>query len=157
TENEGVPLVLLHGAFGNVEGPVATIAKKLDDDKKVITLAMQGHGRTADIDRALSVEQMAEDLADVLSKLRIDKVDVLGYSMGGGIALNLTIEHPQLVRKLIVASAAFAQKGNYPMMDEMMASITPEVFANTPIKQAYDTLSPNPDHFPVLVQKIKKM
>lgn len=156
-EQSGTPVVLLHGAFGNVEGAIGTLAAKLDSSRKIITLAMQGHGRTADIDRPLSVEQMAEDVAEALEKLSINQVDIFGYSMGGGIALQLTGAYPQLVRKMIIASAAFSQKGNYPKMDEMMAAITPKMFANTPIKQAYDTLSSNPDHFPILVEKIKKM
>lgn len=154
---EGIPLVLLHGAFGSLTGPMDTLAVNLSDSRKVISLAMQGHGRTADIDRRLSVQQMAEDVADVLEKLGYDRVDLFGYSMGGGIALQLTTKYPKLVRKIIIASAAFSQKGNYPGMAKMMQSITPEMFEGTPIKKAYDRLAPNPDHFPVLVKKIKKM
>ena len=155
-DQQGTPLVLLHGAFGNVEGPIAALATKLDGSRTVIAFAMQGHGRTADIDRPLSVPQMAKDVAAAVEKLGYNQIDIFGYSMGGGIALQLTATQSQLVRKMIIASAAFAQRGNYAQMDEMMASITPQMFEGTPIKQAYDTLSPNPD-FPTLVEKIKGM
>src|SRR5699024_11122149 len=95
--------------------------------------------------------------ADALEKLEVPKVDVFGYSMGGGIALQLTVKYPKLVQKMIIVSAAFSQKGNYPGMAKMMQNITPKMFEGTPMRKAYNKLAPNPDHFPVLVKKIKKM
>lgn len=157
TGQDGVPLVLLHGAFGNLSGPMDTLAVNLSDSRKIISFAMQGHGRTADIDRPLSVEQMAEDVAGALTKLGYDRIDVFGYSMGGGIALQLTVKYPNLVRKMINVSAAFSHKGNYPGMAKMMQNLSPKMFEGTPIRKAYNRLAPNPDHFPVLVEKIKKM
>src|SRR5699024_2746759 len=150
---KGVPLVLLHGSFGSLTGPMDTLAVNLSGNRKVISFAMQGHGRTADIDRPLSVQQMAKDVADALEKLEVPKVDVFGYSMGGGIALQLTVKYPKLVQKMIIVSAAFSQKGNYPGMAKMMQNITPKMFEGTPMRKAYNKLAPNPDHFPVLVKK----
>ena len=96
----GEPLVLLHGAFGTAEGwtqVLPTLAKS----HRVILVELQGHGRTGDIDRPLSFGQMAEDVAALLKQLKIQQIDVFGYSMGGSVAGALAIKHPELVRKLV--------------------------------------------------------
>ena len=109
----GVPLVILHGAFGTVDmfGP---LVPPLAEKRQVITVEMQGHGRTADIDRPLTYEQLADDVAALVQYLGIAEVDVFGYSMGGFTAQQVAIRHPELVRKLVVASASFNREGVYP-------------------------------------------
>jgi pimeloyl-ACP methyl ester carboxylesterase len=152
----GTPLVLLHGAYMTVDmmGPLLS---GLARTRKVIAAEQQGHGRTADVDRPLTYEQMADDTAALLRHLDIEAADVAGYSMGGGIALQLAIRHPALVRKLVVASASFRLDGMHAVALEMFPSITPELFAGSPIEEAYLRTAPNPRDFPKLVEKLKKL
>jgi pimeloyl-ACP methyl ester carboxylesterase len=100
---------------------------------------------------------MADDTAAVIGHLGMDDADVMGYSMGGGIALQLTIRHPELVRKLVVASATFTSDGMHAVALEMFPSITPELFAGSPIEEAYLRTAPNPADFPKLVEKLKQL
>jgi pimeloyl-ACP methyl ester carboxylesterase len=109
----GRPLVLLHGAMGTI-GMFVELLPSLAKTHQVIAIEQQAHGRTADIDRPLRYEQMADDTAAALRHLNIDNADVFGYSLGGGIALQLAIRHPDLVRKLVVASATYNNDGLYP-------------------------------------------
>jgi pimeloyl-ACP methyl ester carboxylesterase len=121
----------------------------------VIAFEQQGHGRTADVDRPISYEQMADDTAAAMRHLGVESADVVGYSMGGATALQLVIEHPELVRKLVVASASYASDSMHPEALAMFPSITAEMFAGSPIEEAYLRLSPTPDDFPKLVEKLK--
>jgi pimeloyl-ACP methyl ester carboxylesterase len=153
----GHPLVLLHGAFMTIDTNWGDLLPALAERHRVIAVETQGHGRTADIDRPLSYEQMAEDVAALLAHLDVRQADVLGYSLGGGIALQVAIRHPALVRKLIVASASFSSDGMYPEVFKGVQSITSELFVGTPMMEAYERLAPNPEQFPVLVERIKAM
>jgi pimeloyl-ACP methyl ester carboxylesterase len=151
---EGRPLILLHGAYMTVDmfGPLlAGLARS----RQVIAVEQQGHGRTADVDRPLTYEQMADDTAGLIRHLEVEHADVFGYSMGGGIALQLAIRHPGLVRRLVVASAGFRYDGMPAEALEMFPSITPEMFAGSPMEEAYLRLAPNPGDFPKLVEKLK--
>ncbi|HTN24908.1 MAG TPA: alpha/beta fold hydrolase [Solirubrobacteraceae bacterium] len=150
---QGSPLVLLHGAYMTIDlmGPLLA---GLAASRQVIAVEQQGHGRTADIDRPITYEQMADDTAALLRHLGIDGADVVGYSMGGGVALQLAMRHPDLVRKLVVASATFRSDGMHAVALEMFPSITPELFAGSPIEEAYLRTAPNPGDFPVLVEKL---
>jgi pimeloyl-ACP methyl ester carboxylesterase len=152
----GQPLVLLHGAYMSIDA-FGTLLPSLAATRQVIAAEMQGHGRTADIDRPLSYEQMADDIAALLAELGIASVDVFGYSMGGGIALQVAIRHPQLVRKLVVASATYNSEGMYPELLALFDTITPESFADTPMESEYQRLAPNPDDFPTLVAKLTEL
>ncbi|MHB8132204.1 MAG: alpha/beta fold hydrolase, partial [Mobilitalea sp.] len=98
---EGKPIVLLHGSFMNIPMNWAHIIPLMAKDRKVIVAEMQGHGRTRDISRPISYEAMADDVSGLLKHLKIDSADVLGYSMGGGIAFQVAIRHPELVRRLV--------------------------------------------------------
>src|SRR5437868_10935253 len=98
----GRPLVLLHGAFMS-----ATVYPALAEGRQVIAVDLQGHGRTADIDRPISYDQMADDTAALLKQLKIEQTDVFGYSMGGKVGLALAIRHPELVRRLAIFGAAY--------------------------------------------------
>jgi pimeloyl-ACP methyl ester carboxylesterase len=153
---EGPPVLLLHGAYMTVE-LMAPLLDGLARSREVIAVEQQGHGRTADIDRPITYEQMADDGAAVLRHLGIDRADVVGYSMGGGVALQLTIRHPGVVRKLVVASASYTSDGMHQVALEMFPSITPELFAGSPIEEAYLRTAPNPGNFPQLVDKLKRL
>ena len=109
----GEPLILLHGGVQASEafGPnLPALAKS----RQVIAVHLQGHGHTKDIDRPLRFESMADDIAALIAYLKLGKADLLGYSLGGGVALQTVIRHPASVKRLIVISAAMAQDGSYP-------------------------------------------
>jgi pimeloyl-ACP methyl ester carboxylesterase len=129
----------------------------LAETRRVIAVELQGHGRTADVDRPLTYEQMADDVAALIGHLGIEKADVFGYSMGGGVALQVAIRHPEVVRKLVVASASYTSDGMHPELLEMILTLTPEVFAGSPIEEAYLRTAPNPKDFPTLVTKLKRL
>jgi pimeloyl-ACP methyl ester carboxylesterase len=150
---EGAPLILLHGAYMTVDmmGPLLT---GLAETRQVVAPEMQGHGRTADIDRPLTYEQMADDTAGLARHLGIAEADVVGYSMGGATALQVALRHPELVRKLVLASTSFSLDGMHQAAVDMFPSITPELFAGSPIEEAYQRLAPNPGDFPKLVEKL---
>jgi pimeloyl-ACP methyl ester carboxylesterase len=153
---EGPPLVLLHGAYmtADMMGP---LADGLGRTRQVIVPEMQAHGRTADVDRPISYEGMADDTAALLRHLEFEQADVVGFSMGGGIALQLAIRHPQLVRRLVVASASYRYDGMPPEALAMFPSISPEMFAGSPIESEYQRLAPDPQAFPKLVEKLKTL
>src|SRR5919199_4195976 len=152
----GQPLILLHGAYMTIDA-MGELVPSLAGTRQVIAAELQGHGRTADIDRPLTYEQMADDVAALLRHLVIEKADIFGYSMGGGVALQVAIRHPEVVRKLVVASASYTSDGMHPELLEMIPTITLEVFAGSPIEEAYLRTAPNPEHFPTLVAKLKQL
>ena len=152
----GEPLILLHGAYMTIDMMGPTLAG-LAEIRQVVAVEQQGHGRTADLDRPISYEQMADDTAAAMRHLEIDGADVVGYSMGGGIALQLAIRHPAMVRRLVVASASFTSDGMHSALLEMVPSITPAAFAGSPIEEAYLRIAPDPGDFPKLVEKLKNL
>jgi len=157
-EREGTqsPLVVLHGAFMTIEllGP---LVPGLAQNRQVIAVEMQGHGHTADVDRPLTYEQLADDTAALLRHLGIGAADVYGYSLGGGAALQFALRHPALLRKLVLVSASYTSAGIYPEVLAGIEHITPELFAATPWRAAYDRTAPHPDAFPALVVKMKQL
>ncbi len=152
-EGEGPPLALLHGAYMTAD-MMAGLRAGLTGSRQVITPEQQGHGRTADADRPITYEQMADDTAGLLRHLGAVPADVVGFSMGAGIALQLAIRHPDVVRRLVVISASFTHDGMQPEAIAMFPTITPELFAGSPMEQAYRELAPDPGDFPVLVRKL---
>ena len=153
---EGAPLLLLHGAYMTVD-LMAPLVPGLAASRRVIAVEQQGHGHTADIDRPITYEQMADDTAALLGHLDVDRADVVGYSMGGGVALQLAIRHPGVVRKVVVASASYTSDGMHAAALQMFPSISPELFAGSPIEEAYLRTAPNPADFPKLVEKLKHL
>ena len=153
----GRPLVLLHGAFGMVEA-WGTVLPTLAKHYQVIIAEMQGHGRTADIDRPFTSEDMADDTAALLKELKIEKADVFGYSMGGQIGLALAIRHPGVVDRLaIIGATAGPMKDTYERdMYQQFLSITPENFNIPQMIDPYTKVAPNPDKWPDLVRKIRE-
>ena len=150
----GKPLVLIHGAFMTVEAWGDTLTE-LAKTRKVIAVELQGHGRTADIDRPFSYEQFADDVAALMRHIGVDKADILGYSLGGAAALQAAIRHPGMVDKLVVVSGTYRTDGWYPEVMATIAQLTPDNFTGTPIRDGYDKVAPNPAAFPALVDKIK--
>lgn len=149
----GKPLVVLHGAFG-----WAMAYPQLSANRELIVIEQQGHAHTADVDRPLSYNQMADDTAAVLRYLRIEQADVFGYSMGGNIGLALAIRHPELVRKLaIFGSHASKIADAFDTESLKQFKSLPADFAPAVLKDPYDKFAPNPADWPKLVAKIKKM
>jgi pimeloyl-ACP methyl ester carboxylesterase len=154
----GVPLVLLHGAFSNIQTDFGKMLPTLSKNRQVIAIEQQGHGHTPDIDRPLSYEQMADDVAELLRQLRITKADFFGYSMGGAIGTYVAVRHPELVRKLIFAGgASYNVDGFYPELMEGEKKMKPEDFAGTPWLKAYTRIAPNPGDWAKLVIKIRDL
>jgi hypothetical protein len=127
-DGEGKPLILIHGAFNTIPMAFGMLIPELSKSRQVIAVEMQGHGRTSDIDRPFSFEAMADDVAALLKYLKKDSADIFGYSMGGGIAWQLAIRHPEAVRKLVVASAVYKYEGWTPETRAILPNITPAVF-----------------------------
>jgi pimeloyl-ACP methyl ester carboxylesterase len=152
----GRPTLLLHGAFMTIDlmGP---LLPGLAETRQVIAVEQQGHGHTADADRPLTYEQMADDTAAVIDHLGLGQTDVVGFSMGGGVALQLALRHPALVRRLVLASTSYRSDGMHAAALEMFPAVTPELFAGSPIEEAYLRTAPNPDDFPRLVEKMKQL
>jgi len=152
----GEPLVLLHGGLGATE-MFNEIMPSLSNSRQVIAVDLQGHGRTADVDRPLSYESMADDIAALIKYLGIEKADVMGYSLGGGVALRTAIQHPDLVRKLVIVSATFKRDGWYPEILAGMSQMGPgaaEPMKQTPMYQMYARIAPKPADWPVLITKL---
>ena len=150
---KGQPLVLLHGSF-----MWGTNYPSLSQGRQVIAIDMQGHGRTADINRPFTFEQMADDTAALLKHLKIEQTDVFGYSMGGTIGLALAIRHPGLVRRLAIYGSVYRpiEESYPPDVLKDFRAITPETFAPRELKEPYDKMSPAPN-WRGLVAKIIQM
>jgi pimeloyl-ACP methyl ester carboxylesterase len=129
----------------------------LAHNRRVIAIESQGHGRTADIDKPLSYPQLADDAATVLRYLEIPVADIYGYSVGGGIAQHLVIRHPELVRKLVIASSCYSPDGFPKGMLEGLKNLSMEHMAGSSYETEYKRIAPNPDGFPGLVEKIKEL
>lgn len=152
----GIPLVLLHGGLVSSD-TFAPFVPTLAENRQVIAVDLQAHGRTADIDRPLRMESMADDIAALLAELGIEQADFMGYSLGGGVSLQTAIRHPELVRKLVLISTVFARSGWYPEANEGMAAMTPEAAAfmlETPLYELYSSVAPNVEDWPQLVGKM---
>lgn len=149
----GKPLVVLHGAFGR-----ATDYPTLGKNRQVIAVELQGHGHTADIDRPLTLDQMADDIAALLKHLKIEQSDFFGYSMGGNVALAVAIRHPSLVGKVAINGSNYGkiEDAYEPETLKQFKSLSAD-FAPAILKDPYDKVAPDPTQWPVLVAKVKKM
>jgi pimeloyl-ACP methyl ester carboxylesterase len=151
TYGEGTPLVLLHGGMLTIDLNFASLIPTLAERHRVIGVELQGHGRTADIDRPITPTALAGDVVGMLDQLGIDRAHVLGHSMGAAVALELAVNHPERVRSVVVASASVRPDGMHEDLTdpEKMATSTrmptPQDFAD--FSEAYRRLSPHPDHF----------
>ncbi len=150
----GDPVVLLHGSFMTITNNWTEWIGELSKTRKVIAIEMQGHGRTADIKRDFSYENLAADVAALLDYLKIPSADLIGYSMGGGIAMQCAIRHPDKVRKVVVISSMFRRDGMVKEALDAFPKLTADAFKGSPIETEYKKLSPTPDDFPNFVKRI---
>jgi pimeloyl-ACP methyl ester carboxylesterase len=152
----GEPLLLLHGGLGNI-AMFAPGIPVLARTRQVIAVDLYGHGRTALTDRPISLIDMGDDMATLVKALGYRQVDALGYSMGGGVAFRLAVQHPELVRRLVLVSAGFAQDGFYPEMLPQQAAVSSKMadqMKGTPMYQSYVAVAPRKDDFPKLLDKM---
>jgi pimeloyl-ACP methyl ester carboxylesterase len=152
----GPPLVLLSGAYRTIEA-MAAIVPALAATRQVIGVEVQGHGHTADIERPLRYEFMADDVAALIQYLHLEQADLFGYSLGGGVALQTAIRHSDLVRKLVLASTVFKLNGWYPDVVATMRAQSVDGFAMTPLPDEYRTISPRPEAWPTVVAKTREL
>jgi pimeloyl-ACP methyl ester carboxylesterase len=156
THGTGKPMILLHGGLGSGEmfGP---ILPALTEHHQVILPDLQGHGRTADVDRPLDIRTMADDIAALIDHLGLDRPDVVGYSLGGGVALQTAMRHPDKVGRLVAASANIRSDAIYPEMLEQQRQVgagAAEFMTETPMYELYARVAPRPEDFPKLLDKI---
>jgi pimeloyl-ACP methyl ester carboxylesterase len=152
----GEPLLLLHGGLGQIEMFGPNLAR-LAQGRQVIGVDLQGHGRTSLGNREFSLVDIGNDMAAVLKTLGYDKVDVLGYSMGGGVAFQFAAQHPQMVRRLALVSTLFAQEGFFPEMlpqQEAIGAAIAGQMKETPMYKSYVAIAPHPEDFPKLLDRI---
>jgi len=152
----GAPLLILHGGLGSIE-MFGQILPALAKGRQVIAVDLQGHGRTALRDRPISPSAMGDDLAAVVTQVGQDTVDVLGYSLGGGVALRLAIQHPEVVRRLVLVSTPYAQDGFYPEMLPQQAQVgaaMAPMMRETPMYKTYVAVAPRPEDFPRLLDRM---
>lgn len=150
----GKPIVLLHGSHMTIPLTWSHVIPLMAKDRKVIVTEMQGHGRTRDIARELSYEGMADDVSSLLKHLKIDSADILGWSMGGGVAFQFAVRHPEQLRRLVVVSAPYAHDGWWPETEDSFATFNADMFKGTPIQKQYDSLGNDPARFPEFVKKV---
>jgi pimeloyl-ACP methyl ester carboxylesterase len=153
----GRPLVLLHGALSAIDTSFGKVLPSLAETRQVIAVELQAHGRTADIDRPLTTAQMAEDTAALLSHIGIEHADIFGYSMGAGIALQIAIQHQDLVRKLVLAAVTYNKDGFHPGLLAGNETLKPEDLAGSSFQEEYARIAPHPEDWPTLIAKVKQM
>jgi pimeloyl-ACP methyl ester carboxylesterase len=153
----GRPLVLLHGNLSAINVDFGRILPSFAKSRQVVAVEQQAHGHTADIDRPLSIRLWAEDTVALLRHLGIEQADLFGYSSGSAVAMQIAIEHPELVGKLVIASASYRLDGLHPGLLDGIQQLQPEHLAGTPFQEEYARIAPNPDDWPTLISKIKQM
>ena len=156
THGSGRPLILIHGGLGSSEmfGPVVPA---LAANHQVIAVDLQGHGRTADIDRPLDIRLMADDIAALIDHLGLEKPDLVGYSLGGGVAFFTAVKYPAKIGKLVMASANFRRDAIPAEMlaqQEQVSAAAAEFLKETPMWELYARVAPRPEDFPRLLDKI---
>jgi pimeloyl-ACP methyl ester carboxylesterase len=156
THGSGRPLILLHGGLGSGEmfGPVLPL---LAARHQVVAVDLQGHGRTADIDRPIDVRLMAGDMAALIDHLQLEKPDVVGYSLGAGVALQTAAQYPARVRRLVMVSGNLRPDAIYAEMRAQQGQVNAaavEFMKETPMYQLYQRVAPRPEDFPRLLTKI---
>jgi pimeloyl-ACP methyl ester carboxylesterase len=149
----GDPLVVLHGAYMNIP-TMGAIIPRLARTHKVYAVEMQGHGRTSDIARPITYQNLADDIAALMDSVGLNKADVLGYSMGAEVGLQLAIRHATKVNKLVSVSGAYDLKGWQPVYTEMIPQMSLEMITGMPFAKEYPKLAANPKGFPEFARKM---
>lgn len=150
---EGSPVVVLHGAYMDIT-TMGEIIPMLAKNHKVYAIEMQGHGHTNDIDRPVTYQNFADDVAALMDLVELQKADVFGYSMGAEVGLQLVIRHPEKVNRLIFCSGAYDLEGWQPVYKDFIPQMTPEMFLSMPFFAEQQKKSENPDDY---VEFLKKM
>jgi pimeloyl-ACP methyl ester carboxylesterase len=153
-ESKTAPLLLIPGAFMGTDQMQSWVSA-FAGERAVIVFDQQGHGRTPDTPRAMSLEQFADDAAALLHALKVERADVMGYSQGGGVALKLALRHPALVGKLVSLSATYRKDGLYPSVLEVIEGLSATTFAGTPVEQAFEQHTPDAAAFDAYIEKVK--
>ena len=151
---DAVPLLLIPGAFMSTD----SMQRWVDAfvlRRPVVVFDQQGHGRTTDAARAMSYEQFGDDAAALLQALEIERADVMGYSQGGGAALQLALRHPQRASKLVIMSATYRQDGWYPSVLRALEGLSPDLFVDTPVGEAFRRHTPDPAAFAAYIEKMR--
>ena len=153
---KGKPLILLHGGFGSLEmfGPNVDL---LAGHRQVIGVDLQSHGRSPAAKRAMTFEAMADDIGAVIKELDLEKAAIMGFSLGGGVALRIGIQQPEVVERLVLLSTPYMRAGWYPEMTAGMDAMGPDVaepLKQSPMYQDYTRVAPNADDWPVLVEQL---
>ncbi len=156
---EGDPLVLLHGGFGTFDmfGPNVQL---LAETRRVIGVDLQSHGRSPAVDRPMRFETMADDIAELIRSLGFGRAAIMGFSLGGGVALRAAIQHPEVVERLILVSTVFKRDGWHPEMRAGMDAMGPETagfMMQTPLYEAYRRVAPRLEDWPVLVEQVAEI
>ncbi len=154
---EGRPLVLLHGAFSAIGTSFGEVLPSLAKTRQVIAFELQGHGHTADIDRPMSLEAMADDTAAALAYLGVRQADFWGYSMGAAVALRVALRHPEIVRRLVLASVSYNAAGIQPGLMEGLARMKPDDMKGSPWCDEYMRIAPRPGDFARLFARKTEM
>jgi pimeloyl-ACP methyl ester carboxylesterase len=154
TYGEGKPLILIHGSYMSISMNWAEVIPQMSKDRKLIVADMQAHGRTKDSGREFSYENMADDISELLKFLKIEQADILGYSMGGGVAFQVAIRHPKQLRRLIILSGTYAHDGWWPETEATFSTITAEMFKGSPIEKQFLENGNAPEAFSDFVKKV---
>ena len=150
----GTPLLLLHGGLFNIDLQFGAVLPALAENRQVIAIDFQGHGRTNDIDRPLATDSLAADVIGLLDHLGLAQVDIFGFSVGGAVALELAVEHPERVRRVVLSSITFHPDGSRPENAAAVGAMTVDMIAGTPMHADYLAKSPNPDKLQDLLDKL---
>ncbi|WBB58355.1 alpha/beta hydrolase [Streptomyces sp. WMMC500] len=151
-----VPVVLIHGALSAIGTSFGAVLPLLAEQRQVIALDLQAHGRTADIDRPFSTAAFAADVAGLLRHLGVAKADVFGYSLGAGVALQVALDRPELVRKLVLTSVSYTTAGIHPGLLDGIAELQPEHLAGSPFEAEYAEVAPRVEDWPRLIERVKE-
>jgi len=151
---EGKPLVLIHGAFYTIQMNWGQLIPELSKTRKVIAIELQGHGHSPYSDRKMDLPTLASDVEGVMNYLKVDSADVAGYSMGGSVAYQLTIQSPKRVKKLVIISSTYKSTGWRPEVTNAFKGFKPEFFTHTPLKTAYDAVAPDTTKWTKFVEKM---
>ena len=153
----GEPLILLHGGLGTIDTIFGRLLPALAVRRQVIAVELRGHGHTADNGQEITYESMADDIGALIAKLKLGRVDVAGYSVGGGVALQLGLRHPDSVRKLVVISAPYATDGWFPEVLAGTSAMDPEAMKGSKWHRAYVEAAPRPQDWPLLVRNVSQL
>lgn len=155
--DSGEPLILIHGAYMTIPTNWTALIPTLSETHQVIAVELQGHGRTSDRDTPITYEGMADDVAALLDHLGVEKAAAFGYSMGGGVAIRLAMQHPEKVSRLVVASASIAYDAFPDTFYDMIEGFTPEMMLGTPFVESHTSLGKSEAEFVTLFEKLRAL